>query len=136
MKDCVRLTRSILHHWTVGQVHKKVTKCFYILLWHFFSVFHHKMCVSRDDTHMTSMKIIQFSRPPTPLVQLRPKSFHPLDLGCPISNEPPPPHLCIPLRGNIRLRRNSVCILSISSERIRIFKLNLAALIQVSIEAF
>ena len=33
----------------------------------------------RDDTHTTSMKIIQFSRPPTPLVQLRPKFFHPLD---------------------------------------------------------
>ena len=40
---------------------------------------------------MTSMKIVQFSRPPTPLVQLRPKFFHPLDLGRPISNEPHPP---------------------------------------------
>ena len=46
---------------------------------------------TRDDTHMTSMKIVQFSRPPTPLVQLRPKFFNPLDLGRPISNEPPPP---------------------------------------------
>ena len=34
------------------------------------------------------------------------------------------------------LRGNSVCILSISSERIGIFQLNLATLIQVSIEAF
>ena len=39
---------------------------------------------------MASMKIVQFSRPPTPLVQLRPKFFHLLDLGRPISNEPPP----------------------------------------------
>ena len=27
----------------------------------------------RDDTHMTSMKIAQFSRAPTPTVHLRPK---------------------------------------------------------------
>ena len=40
---------------------------------------------------MTSMKIVQFSRPPTPLVQLRPKFVHPLDLGRPISNKPSPP---------------------------------------------
>ena len=38
---------------------------------------------------MTSTKIVQFPRPPTPLVQLHPKFFHPLDLGRPISNEPP-----------------------------------------------
>ena len=38
---------------------------------------------------MTSMKIAQFSRPPTPLVQLFPKLFHPLDLGRPIANESP-----------------------------------------------
>ena len=30
------------------------------------------------------MKIGQFLRPPTPLVQLRPKFFHLLDLGRPI----------------------------------------------------
>ena len=38
---------------------------------------------------MTSMKIVQFSRPSTPLVHLRPKFFHPLDLRRPISNKPP-----------------------------------------------
>ena len=38
----------------------------------------------RDDTQMTSMKIVQFSRPPTPLVHLHPKLFHPLDVGSPI----------------------------------------------------
>ena len=48
----------------------------------------------RDDTHMTSMKIVQFSRLPTPLVNthlvnLCPKFFHPLHLGRPISNESP-----------------------------------------------
>ena len=37
---------------------------------------------------MMSMKIVQFSRPPTPLVK---KFVHPLDLGRPISKEPPPP---------------------------------------------
>ena len=38
---------------------------------------------------MTSMKIVQFSRPSTPLVHLRPKFFLPLDLRRPISNKPP-----------------------------------------------
>ena len=38
---------------------------------------------------MTSMKIIQFSRPSTPLYHLRPKFFHPRDLGHPILNEAP-----------------------------------------------
>ena len=44
----------------------------------------------RDDTHMTAMKIVQFSRPSTPLVHLHPKFFHPLDLQSPILNETPP----------------------------------------------
>ena len=44
--------------------------------------------------------------------------------------------LCIPFRGNIPLRGNAVCILFISSERVEIFYLNFAALIQVSIETF
>ena len=46
----------------------------------------------RDDTHKTSKKIVQFSRPPPPhpppLVQIRPKFFHPLDLARLLSNEP------------------------------------------------
>ena len=49
---------------------------------------------------MTSMKIVQFSRPPTPLVHLRPKFFHPLDLGRPISNDPPPPQMIPCMRTN------------------------------------
>ena len=40
---------------------------------------------------MASTKFAQFSRPP-PLVHLRPKFFHPLDLGRPISNESPSPN--------------------------------------------
>ena len=44
----------------------------------------------RDDTDMTSMKLVQFLRPPTPLVHLSPKFFHHFDLGRPTSNEPPP----------------------------------------------
>ena len=40
---------------------------------------------------MTSMKIFQLSRPPTPIVHLRPNFFGPLNLGRPISKEPPPP---------------------------------------------
>ena len=46
----------------------------------------------RDDTHMASMKLVQFSRPPTHLVHLRPKFFHPFDLGHPILDKPPPHH--------------------------------------------
>ena len=48
-----------------------------------------------DDRHMTSMIIVKFSRPPTSLVYLHSKFFHPLDLRCPISNNlpnQPPPH--------------------------------------------
>ena len=41
---------------------------------------------------MFSMKFFQFSRTPTPLVQLRSKFFHPFDIGRPISNEPPFPN--------------------------------------------
>ena len=41
---------------------------------------------------MTSMKIVEFSKPPTPLDHLRPKFFHPLELGRSISNEPPSPN--------------------------------------------
>ena len=42
----------------------------------------------RDDTHKTFMKIDRFSRTPTLLVHLRPKSFRHLEPGRPISNEP------------------------------------------------
>ena len=42
-----------------------------------------------------SMKIIQFSRSPTPLVHLSPKLYHPLQHGRPVSinsyTSPPPP---------------------------------------------
>ena len=38
---------------------------------------------------MTSMNIVQFSRPPNPIVHLHPKLFDPLDLGRPTSNEFP-----------------------------------------------
>ena len=44
----------------------------------------------RDDTHITSMKTVTFSRPPTPLVHVRPKFFQPLDLGRPIPHNIPP----------------------------------------------
>ena len=47
--------------------------------------------IFRDDTHMASMRIVQFSRSPTLFVQLRPIFIHPLDLGRPIPNEPPLP---------------------------------------------
>ena len=39
---------------------------------------------------MASMKIVQFLRPPTPLVHLRPEFFHPLHVRRPISKEPFP----------------------------------------------
>ena len=43
---------------------------------------------TRDDPRMAFVKIVQFSRPPTPLVHLRPKFLYP-DLEHRISNEPP-----------------------------------------------
>ena len=53
--------------------------------------------VTDDHANMTSIKIVQFSRPPTPLALLHPKFSHPLDLGRPVSNEPPPPSSLTPL---------------------------------------
>ena len=41
---------------------------------------------------MASMKVIQFSRPPTSPVYPRPILFHPLDLGRPIPNKPSSPN--------------------------------------------
>ena len=56
----------------------------------------------KDNTHMTSMKIVQFSRPPTPLVHLSPKFFHLLDLELSILNEPPRLQMITSqLKGNI-----------------------------------
>ena len=45
--------------------------------------------ILRNDAHMTSMKIAQFSGPPTLLAHLLLKFFYPLDLGWPISSNPP-----------------------------------------------
>ena len=47
--------------------------------------------ILRDDTHITSMKIVQFSRLHAPIIHIRPKFFHPLDLRRPISNKLPSP---------------------------------------------
>ena len=44
----------------------------------------------RDDTHMTSMKIVQLFKTPHP-PYLHPKFVHPFHLGRPNSSEPPPP---------------------------------------------
>ena len=41
---------------------------------------------------MTSMKIVQFSRPPTPLLQLRPKFSYPHDLDVQFQTNPPSPN--------------------------------------------
>ena len=48
-----------------------------------------KKKATRNDTHGKSMKIVQLSRPPTPLVHLRPKFVHPVNLERPISNKLP-----------------------------------------------
>ena len=64
------------------EVQKSYTLCLYFLF-------------IRDDTHITSMKIIQFPKPSTPLLHLRPKFFYPLDLGRPLSNETPSSFLMI-----------------------------------------
>ena len=55
----------------------------------------HRLCfiLLRDDKNMTSMKIIEFPKLSSPFFHLCPKFFHPVDLGRPISNEPPTSHL-------------------------------------------
>ena len=80
------LVRSLYSTYSTWIIKKRIVANLYntyiIPLLAYFKIF-------RDDIHMTSMKIVQFSRPPTSLVHLHPKFFHPLDLGRPISNEPP-----------------------------------------------
>ena len=44
----------------------------------------------RDDANIISIKIVQFWKPHTPLVHLRPQFLHLFDLGRPNLNEPPP----------------------------------------------
>ena len=46
-----------------------------------------KFYTNKSSGHMTFMKIVKFSRPLTPSVNLRPKFFHSLDLGRPVLNE-------------------------------------------------
>ena len=58
---------------------------------------------------MASMKIVQFSRPPTSLVQLRPKFFHLLDFGRPISKEFPSPNHKQSINRQHNLRVNIIC---------------------------
>ena len=50
-----------------------------------------KFYTDKGNTHMTSLKIIKFSRPLTPSVHLRRKFFHSLDHGRPILNAYPHP---------------------------------------------
>ena len=45
---------------------------------------------TRDDTHMTSMKIVQFSRPPTLLSSYVQNSSTPLILDVQFQTNPPP----------------------------------------------
>ena len=48
-----------------------------------------KFYTNKSSTHMTFMKIVKFSRPLTPSVNICPKFFHSLDLGRPVLNESP-----------------------------------------------
>ena len=48
-----------------------------------------KFYTNKSSAHMTFMKIVEFSRPLTPCVNLSPNFFHSLDLGRPVLNESP-----------------------------------------------
>ena len=87
---------------------------------------------------MTSMNIVQFSRPPTSLVHLQPKFFHPPDLGRPISIDRPPPPLQIitnRLKENITQGRLLYVIRSFLQVGFR-FQYQLINLIRLSFEFF
>ena len=99
---------------------------------------HGFLYLARDDTHMTSMNIVQFSRPPTSLVHLQPKFFHPPDLGRPISIDRPPPPLQIitnRLKENIIQGRLLYVIRSFLQVGFR-FQYQLINLIRLSFEFF
>ena len=57
------------------------------------------------------MKIVQFSRPPTPLVHMCPKFFYPLNLERPISSEalPPSPNDNQSIKRNHNSRLTIIC---------------------------
>ena len=94
---------------------------------------------------MTSMKIVQFSRRPTPLVQPPPKFIHPLDLGRPTLNKAPLPLQMIinQLKGNIILGLSglsfrsafvfSINLLILSGFQLTSFHLDEANLVPVAI---
>ena len=94
---CVRpftvKTSSVWINWNAReQINDAVLKTFLSSaksLHRYFIMKHQTFLTSyfRDNTHMTSMKIVPFSRPRS-LVHLLPKFFH-LNLGRPISNEHP-----------------------------------------------
>ena len=87
--------------------------------------------IFRDDTHMASMRIVQFSRSLTLFVQLRPIFFHSLDLGRPIRNEhPSPPSLSLSPNDNQSIKRKHnprmtmICYQVFPSGRLFFFSIN------------
>ena len=67
---------------------------------------------------MTSIKTLQFSRTPTSLVHLRPKFFYALDLGRPISNEPPSSNDKQSIKRKHTARMNIICYQVLLSGRL------------------
>ena len=67
---------------------------------------------------MMPMKIVQLSRPPTPLVHLCPKLVHPLDLGRPILNVPHSPNDNQSIKRNHNPRMTIICYQVLPSSRL------------------
>ena len=70
------------------------------------------------------MKIVQFSGPPTPLVHLSPTFFHPLNLGPPISNEPPSPNDNQSTKRKHNPKMNIIMLLGPSFRSLFVFSIN------------
>ena len=67
-----------------------------------------KFYTDKGNTHMTSLKIIKFSRPLTPSVHLRPKCSTPLTLDVQILTKLPPP-LPQPLQQTMEQQPHRAC---------------------------
>ena len=79
---------------------------------------------------MTSMNIVQFSRPPTRFVHLRSNTLH-QNLGRPISNEPLPPPPSLNDNQSVKSKHNPRMTIMLSGPSFRsafVFSINLSVL--------
>ena len=92
---CPRIYMKMFHTKQINRIYQKNNRINFPRYVQFIHFIH------RDDTHMTSMKIIQFSRPPTPFSIYVQNSFTLLILDVQFQTNPPP----LPLNDKQSIKR-------------------------------